>query len=270
MINNKESLEKHPIYSFDTDMGSSILFNDECSQKSKPDPSDSGSNELDQQNAETKQKYGPDDVSPAEETSEGWWHMSFDGVVSKEGARAGVWIRPPSGKPQLLSYKLYFDCTNNVVEYEALVLGLRSLRDLKAKKIDIYGDSQLVVKQVQGCYQAKHPRLRSYKNLVLHLLEVFKEHHFTVIPRKENIAVDALAISTSVFQLPIYPSKKYKIEVRHRPAILDNVDHWEVFEDDKHIIIFMDMYGEFNNIKLYQENMFEEGESVEPDPEYLT
>ena len=95
-----------------------------------------------------------------------------------------MWIRPPSGEPKMLSYKLYFDCTNNVAEYEALVFGLRALIDLQAKKIDIYGDFELVVKQVQGSYQAKHLRLRSYRNLVLDLLEGFREHQFTVILRK--------------------------------------------------------------------------------------
>ena len=135
--------------------------------------------------------------------------MSFDGVVSKEGVGAGVWIRPPSGEPKLLSYKLYCNYRNNVVEYEALVLGLRALRDLQAKKIDIYGDFEPVIKQVQRSYQAKHPRLRSYRNLVLDLLEGFKEHQINIIPRKENIAVDALAVSTSVFQVPKHPNEKY-------------------------------------------------------------
>lgn len=44
--------------------------------------------------------------------------MDLDGAVSKEGAKAGIWIRPPKGEPKLFSYKLYFDCTNNVAEYE--------------------------------------------------------------------------------------------------------------------------------------------------------
>ena len=56
--------------------------------------------------------------------------MDFYGEVSKEGSGVGVLIRPHVGEPKLLSYKLYFDCTNNVVEYEALVLGLRDLKDL--------------------------------------------------------------------------------------------------------------------------------------------
>ena len=137
--------------------------------------------------------------------------MIFDGAVSKEGARVGVWIRPPKGEPRLLSYKLYFKCTNNMVEYEALVLGLRAQKDLQEKIIDIHGDSELVIKQVQGSYHAKHLRLRSYRNLVLDLLEGFKEHPFIVIPRKENVAANTLAVSTSVFQVPKHPNEKYQI-----------------------------------------------------------
>ena len=56
--------------------------------------------------------------------------MDFDGTVRKEGSRVGIWIRPPIGEPKLFSYKLYVDCTNNVVEYEAFILGLKALKDL--------------------------------------------------------------------------------------------------------------------------------------------
>ena len=48
MIGNRENPENHPIYSIDIDMGSFMIFNDECSQKSEPEPSDSGSDEPDQ------------------------------------------------------------------------------------------------------------------------------------------------------------------------------------------------------------------------------
>ena len=58
--------------------------------------------------------------------------MAFDGAVSKEGAGAGVLIKPPMGEPKLFSYKLHFKCTNNMVEYEALILGLKALKDLQA------------------------------------------------------------------------------------------------------------------------------------------
>jgi len=40
-----------------------------------------------------------------------------------------------------MAYKLAFDCTNNMVEYEALILGLKVVVILKIKNIEIYGDS---------------------------------------------------------------------------------------------------------------------------------
>lgn len=96
--------------------------------------------------------------------------MSFDGVADKEGVGEGVLIKPPRGEPKLFSYKLHFKCTNNVAEYEALVLGLKDLKGLQLQQMNIQGDSELIIKQVQGEYQTKNPRLRLYRNLVLDLI----------------------------------------------------------------------------------------------------
>lgn len=49
----------------------------------------------------------------------------FDGASSKDGARAGVLLISPSGKTFKFSFTLLFPCTNNVAEYEALLIGLR-------------------------------------------------------------------------------------------------------------------------------------------------
>ena len=106
--------------------------------------------------------------------------MNFDGAASKKGAGEGISIRPPIGEPKFLSYKLDFKCTNNVAEYEALILGLKALKDLQAQRVDIQGDSKLVIRQVQGSYQAKHPRMKSYGNLVLDLMGGFKECQYTI------------------------------------------------------------------------------------------
>jgi ribonuclease HI len=56
------------------------------------------------------------------------WNMIFDGAVSKEGEGVGVWISPPKVSTKLCSYKLVFECTNNMAEYEALILGLQVLK----------------------------------------------------------------------------------------------------------------------------------------------
>ena len=130
-----------------------MLFNDLCPQKSRLEPSESANGEMNQQFEEAKQEHELNDLPPTpKDTKEGWWHMEFDGAVSKEGTGAGIWIRPLEGEPKLFSYKLYFDCTNSVAEYEALVLGLKVLKNLEAKRIYIYEDFELVIKQVKGSY----------------------------------------------------------------------------------------------------------------------
>ena len=61
------------------------------------------------------------------------------------------------------------------MEYESLIAGLKILRKMNAKRISVYGDSELVIKQVKGEYQAKHPRMRAYRNAVLDILNLFLE-----------------------------------------------------------------------------------------------
>ena len=66
--------------------------------------------------------------------------MSFDGEASMKGVGASIFIISHIGEPKLLSYKLDFKWTNNVAEYEALILGLKALKDLQAQRINIQGD----------------------------------------------------------------------------------------------------------------------------------
>ena len=75
------------------------------------------------------------------------WSMDFDGAVGREGARIGIWIRNPAFHPnkvpsnvRVCSYKLAFDCSNNEAKYEALIVGLKILKKLNAKRISIYSD----------------------------------------------------------------------------------------------------------------------------------
>ena len=106
--------------------------------------------------------------------------MDFDGAVGKDGAGIGIWVRSPMFQTErvpsnvrVCAYKLAFDCSNNEAEYEALIVGLKILKKLKVKRISVYGDSELIIKQVKGEYQDKHPRLRAYRNAVLDILKTF-------------------------------------------------------------------------------------------------
>ena len=89
------------------------------------------------------------------QNDEGVWTMYFNGSIRKEGASACIWIISPNRDFKVYSFKLIFECTNNVAVYEALPLGLNALNDLKEKRIDVFRDSKLVVNQVNNSYKQK-------------------------------------------------------------------------------------------------------------------
>ena len=93
--------------------------------------------------------------------------MFFDGTSSWEGAGVGVLFFSPGYEYVIpFSYRLQWeiDYTNNVFEYEALVFGLEATTKEKIENLIVYGDVELIVKQIMQQYQEKHPRLRSYIN----------------------------------------------------------------------------------------------------------
>jgi ribonuclease HI len=83
--------------------------------------------------------------------------------------------------------------TNNVAEYEALLLGLTGARARGATAITGRMDSELVVKQVNGSYQVKSPPLKRLHARVLSLRREFERFRIEYVPRAENAAADRLA-----------------------------------------------------------------------------
>jgi hypothetical protein len=150
MVSSKDKPQNFPIYSCDTGLGSAILFNESVGRES--------------QDETCRKSVSRRNSKEMKETSMGWWSLYFDGSAGKEGAGAGIWITSPTEESKFLSYKLNFDCTNNMAEYESLILGLEALIKLKAKNIVVCGDSELVIKQVEGAYQTKDVRMRAYRN----------------------------------------------------------------------------------------------------------
>jgi ribonuclease HI len=153
--------------------------------------------------------------------------MYFDSSSSWEGTGDGVLFVAPNDEFIIpFSYKFQWDIeyTNNVCEYEALVLGLEATRKLKIKNLVVYGDVELIVKQIRKQYQAKHPSIRSYRKYVWDLIEnffsSFNIHH---IPRVENQQADSLANVAATFMPPTVLKLKYHIEMRHIPSIPNNV-----------------------------------------------
>ena len=97
---------------------------------------------------------------------------------------------------------LHFKCTNNITEYEALILGLNLLRKLGARRIAVRGDSELIIKHVNGEYAVKNPRLRAYRNDAMDLLKTFVEYELVFVPRSQNVIVNGLACVASSYHKP--------------------------------------------------------------------
>jgi hypothetical protein len=76
------------------------------------------------------------------------WGLYFDCSVCSKGQGARCVIVSPSGMIIELSIRLEFAYTNNQVEYESLLHGLENLRDLGARNVDVFGDSNLVMQQI--------------------------------------------------------------------------------------------------------------------------
>jgi ribonuclease HI len=182
------------------------------------------------------------------------WKMFFNGASSSEGAGAGVVLVSSCQETMSLSYKLEFEATNNVVECEALVLGLRAAKEMGIEEIEVFGDAELIIQQVRNAYRAKHPRLRSYKNEVWDLIEnFFSAFNISFIPREKNALADSLAVSAILFRIPLLPKRKYDVEIKYRPAVPGNVRHWKVFEDDLEINNFLQAVDEFSALHIDQD-----------------
>jgi hypothetical protein len=101
------------------------------------------------------------------------WELFFDGSVCSKGQGAGCVIVSPNGAYIDLSIRLEFACTNNQVEYEALLYGIEYLRDLGARDVDVFGDSNLIVQQVRRDSQCLDVMLNSYRDRSLDIIKWF-------------------------------------------------------------------------------------------------
>ena len=83
--------------------------------------------------------------------------------------------------------------TNNVAEYEGLLYGLVTARQLGATAIEVRLDSELLVRQVEGSYKVRSPKLKGMHARAMAALKGFEEWSVVYVPREENKAADRAA-----------------------------------------------------------------------------
>jgi ribonuclease HI len=126
------------------------------------------------------------------------WTIHCNGAWCHAGAGAAAVITSPTGVKHRYAARLSFAlesdwCTNNVAEYEAVILGLRKLRALGVTTCIIKTDSKVVASQVEKEYAAKDPALMQYLTAVRSLERQFKGFTLHHVDRAKNEEADALA-----------------------------------------------------------------------------
>ncbi|HEV7844960.1 MAG TPA: ribonuclease HI family protein [Thermoleophilaceae bacterium] len=84
------------------------------------------------------------------------------------------------------------EATNNVAEYQALLLGLELARSVGARSVDVVNDSELVARQIGGQYKVKNPGLRPLWQEAMAALREFDRWSVRNVPRAQNARADEL------------------------------------------------------------------------------
>ncbi|XP_074305356.1 uncharacterized protein LOC141640448 [Silene latifolia] len=155
------------------------------------------------------------------------WQMYFDGAARQDGAGAGVVFVTPQNHIMPYAFTLTQLCTNNMAEYQALILGLQMAIEIGVTDMDIYGGSKLVVNQVLGEYEVKKEDLIPYHQRALQLLNQLDDIHVGHVPRSANKLADALANLAATLALGAEESMQVPVCNRWAVSLLEgeeNVD----------------------------------------------
>ena len=82
-----------------------------------------------------------------------------------------------------LAIKLNFEATNNMAKYEACIARMETLQELGVKEAKVFGDSTLVIAQMQKLWKVKEEHLKPYQQYLEDLTKTFDKIEYTIIPR---------------------------------------------------------------------------------------
>jgi ribonuclease HI len=152
--------------------------------------------------------------------------MNFDGSKMLGGLGAGVILTSPKGDKLQYVLQMHFRMSNNVTEYEALVHGLKLAKEIGIRRILCFGDSNLVVHQVSGEWDAKDANMASYHFYVQQLCGFFEGCEFHHVPRANNDEADRLSkIGSTKHDIPAGVS----LEIICKPSIKPSPESTSIY-----------------------------------------
>jgi ribonuclease HI len=130
------------------------------------------------------------------------WVMYFDGSLKLEPAGAGVLLISPMGEQLKYVLQIFWKVSNYEAEYEALLHGLRLAASLGIKRLLVYGDSAVVINQVNKSWDRNKQNMDAYCLEVRKLENKFYGLEFHHVVRDNNVAADVLSKLGSHAQVP--------------------------------------------------------------------
>ncbi|MGE5278586.1 MAG: ribonuclease HI family protein [Acidobacteriota bacterium] len=108
-------------------------------------------------------------------------------------AGAGVWIEPRGEEGAEEHFEALGRTTNNVAEYRALLMALARAAELGAEDVEIFSDSELLVRQINGHYRVKADHLKPLVSEAVRRAKGFRRFSITHVRREQNGNADRLA-----------------------------------------------------------------------------
>jgi ribonuclease HI len=131
------------------------------------------------------------------------WVMYFDGSLKPEGAGAGVLLISPKDEQLKYVLQILWKVSNNEAEYEALLHGLRLTISLGSKRLLVYGDSAVVINQVNKPWDRNKENMDAYFLEVRKLENKFYGLEFHHVICDNNVAADVLSkLGSTCAQVP--------------------------------------------------------------------
>ena len=113
----------------------------------------------------------------------GTWKIYFERVVNQYRNGIRILLSTLEGSHLHLAIKLNFEATNNMAKYEACIARMETLQELGVKEAKVFGDSTLVIAQMQKLWKVKEEHLRPYQQYLEDLTKTFDKIEYTIIPR---------------------------------------------------------------------------------------
>jgi ribonuclease HI len=121
------------------------------------------------------------------------WIMYFDGALNLEGIGIGVLLISPQGEQLKYVLQIHYKASNNSAEYEVLIHALRIAVSLGTKRLLDFGDSKVVIEQVNKEWDCVKDTMDAYCAEIRKLEGHFEGIEFQHVPRNNNVAADILS-----------------------------------------------------------------------------